>query len=61
MNTGADDDRRSTPTFAFKTSSAQAIPLVASATRLANTIRANPVIRFFRSYYSSDSFGLMTT
>jgi hypothetical protein len=43
MNTGADDDSRSTPTVAFCNSSARAIPLASSP---ANASRVNPLIQF---------------
>src|ERR1700686_12733 len=45
MNTGADDDSRSTPTLAFSKSSACASPLAAIASRLANISRTNLVIQ----------------
>src|ERR1700752_3523274 len=48
MNTGADDDRRSTPIFAFSASSARAIPLAASTSKPAKTSRNTPCIRFLR-------------
>ena len=46
MNTGADDDSRSTPTLAFSISSARASEVPASASRPATISRANPVIQF---------------
>jgi hypothetical protein len=45
MNTGADDDSLSTPTFAFSASSARAGAVIASASRPANMSRANLVIQ----------------
>src|SRR5471030_3172391 len=41
MNTGAEDERRSTPTLAFSRSSASAMLLAASASRPASARRAN--------------------
>ena len=52
MNTGADDDSRSTPIFAFCTSSARAMPLAANISKPANASRANLVIPFLRVDYS---------
>src|SRR6188472_782205 len=46
MNTGADDDSLSTPTFAFNASSARAIPPAVIANTRAKANRANPVIPF---------------
>src|SRR5260370_37194863 len=46
MNTGADDDSRSTPTLALCTSSACASSVPAIASKPANTSRANPIIQF---------------
>src|SRR5260370_37232659 len=46
MNTGADDDSRSTPTFALIRSSARAIPLAAITSRPATASRATLIIRF---------------
>ena len=44
MNTGAEDDSRSTPIFAFSRSSARAIPLAAHISRPASASRAQPFI-----------------
>src|SRR5947209_20588310 len=46
MNTGADDDSRSTPILAFCVSSARAIPPADIANRPASASRANFVIPF---------------
>src|SRR5260370_19462074 len=46
MNTGADDDSRSTPTFALTKSSARVTPLAAMTSRPANASRATLTIQF---------------
>src|SRR5215468_416855 len=48
MNTGAEDDRRSTPIFAFSASSARAIPLAPTASKPASASRQIPFIRSLR-------------
>src|SRR4051812_6928409 len=46
MNTGAEDESRNTPIFAFRISSARAIPLTTNASKPASARRANFVIQF---------------
>src|SRR5438132_99745 len=57
MNTGADDDSLSTPTFAFSKSSARATPVATNASRHVDTSRANPIIQLppplFKSHPSA--------
>src|SRR6478752_4982003 len=57
MNTGADDDSRNTPIFAFSTSSARAIPLAANASKPAIASRKIPVIRLPPPLLCSEPLG----
>src|ERR1700730_6319632 len=57
MNTGAEDDRRSTPTFAFSASSARAIRLAESASKQARASRTYSLIQFPPSCFLLQSLG----